>query len=345
MQLGDLQLLQSLLAENRWSSVFILTDENTNQLCLSSLMMCIDFPINPEILEVEPGENSKSVEISHQLWWALNDLGADRKSLLINLGGGMITDLGGFIASTFQRGIDFIQIPTTLLAMTDAAIGGKTGINLGQLKNQIGTFQNPVAVILDQAWLETLPSREIRSGFAEIIKHGIIADQTLLEACFNTDVSSQEEVFQLLEPSMKVKANIIEIDPFEQNERKFLNFGHTSGHALESLTLQDEDPLLHGECVAWGMMIATLLSIDCGGLKTETADDLIRSIDSYYPDIQPEVEIEKLWEVMLRDKKNSKGKVNFVLLSDVSKPMNNVEISFEQFNKACANLQAMREEL
>ncbi|MBI1266300.1 MAG: 3-dehydroquinate synthase [Cryomorphaceae bacterium] len=345
MQLGDLQLLQSLLAENRWSSVFILTDENTNKHCLTSLMMCIDFPVNPEILEVEPGENSKSIEICHQLWWALNDLGADRNSLLINLGGGMITDLGGFLASTFQRGIDFIQIPTTLLAMTDAAIGGKTGINLGNLKNQIGTFQNPVAVILDQAWLETLPSREIRSGFAEVVKHGIIADNSLLKACFETDVSNQEEVFQLLEPSLKVKADIIAIDPFEKKERKFLNFGHTGGHALESLTLNDEDPLLHGECVAWGMMIATLLSIDGGGLEAEAAKELIRSIDSYYPDIQPEVEIEKMWEVMLRDKKNRNGKVNFVLLSKVSKPIANVEISMEHFAKACDDLRVMREEL
>lgn len=345
MQLGDLHLLQSMLSENRWSSVFILTDENTNQLCLSSLMMCIDFPVNPEILEVEPGENSKSVEICHQLWWTLNDLGADRKSLLINLGGGMITDLGGFIASTFQRGIDFIQIPTTLLAMTDAAIGGKTGINLGQLKNQIGTFHNPIAVILDQAWLETLPSREIRSGFAEIIKHGIIADQNLLDACFIADVSNQEEVFQLLEPSMAVKAKIIALDPFEQNERKFLNFGHTSGHALESITLLDEDPLLHGECVAWGMMVAVQLSIEAAGLNADIAKKLIVSIDSYFPDIQPEVEIEKMWEVMLRDKKNDKGKVNFVLLADISEPKNNVEVTFEQFKQACADLQTFRENL
>lgn len=345
MQLGDLHLLRSLLEANNWSSIFILTDENTNEHCLSQLMMNVDFPINPEILEVEPGENSKSIEICHHLFWALNDLGADRNSLLINLGGGVISDLGGFLASTFQRGIAFIHIPTTLLAMTDAAIGGKTGINLGHLKNQIGTFQNPMAVILDQSWLDTLPSREMRSGFAEIIKHGIIADGNLLELCFHADLTNHHEMFALLSPSLKVKSHIIDVDPKEQNERRFLNFGHTSGHALESVLMDDEDGLLHGECVAWGMMVAIELSKNLSGLPIETGNNLILAIDGYFPDIQPEVDTQKLWEVMLRDKKNSKGKVNFVLIAAIGKPIAGIEVSFEQFNQACLSLAAMRADL
>ncbi|MFM1932274.1 MAG: hypothetical protein RL226_1577, partial [Bacteroidota bacterium] len=305
MIIGNLDDLQTYLNEHLHSGYYILVDENTHNHCLPGLINFVSFPKNPEIIEVPAGEEAKSIEIAQQLWQSLQDLGADRHSAIINLGGGVVCDLGGFIASTYQRGISYINLPTTVLAMTDAALGGKTAINLGSAKNQIGTFHEPVMTVLSDIWLETLPSRELRSGFAEMLKHGLIAGEPLLSNLFQTDASDAQALFELMRDSANVKLNIVQQDPKETNVRKYLNLGHTSGHALESATMTSEDPLLHGECIAWGMMIALSLSVQKTGLDQELAQELIMAIDGYFPDIEPEFSPDDLWKWMLLDKKNN----------------------------------------
>jgi len=319
----DLSELSHQIANLNPSKIIVLVDENTHEQCLPHLIITIPELDGAEILEVPAGEDSKSLEIATELWMGLNDLEADRSSLLINLGGGMITDLGGFVASTFRRGMPFIHIPTTLLAMVDAAIGGKTGVNLGPYKNHIGTFQNPVATIVSPVWLETLSQRQLLAGFAEVLKHALIADEEYWQSCSAVSEMSHQGLTPLLEHSIKIKEKVINIDPLEKGERKALNFGHTIGHALESLSLHSSQPLLHGEAIGLGLIYETMISTKRGLLSEHESERILATLKMWYAHIDHETDYEKWWPLMLKDKKNRGQEVNCTLLQGIGKPLIN----------------------
>ena len=252
--------LHQFLKNLKPSKLFILVDENTHEYCLPTVLGNLETEIPFEIIEIEAGEELKTIETATQLWEILSEFEADRKSLLLNLGGGVITDLGGFVASTYKRGIPFINLPTTLLGMCDASIGGKTGIDHQFLKNIVGTFAEPQQIFVYPDFLRTLPFVELRSGFAEMLKHGLIADEKHWKDLSSIENLNPESIYPFIETSMKIKQNVVEIDFKEQNIRKTLNFGHTIGHAVESLFLQANQLIPHGEAVALGMICETHLS-------------------------------------------------------------------------------------
>ncbi|MEY4462264.1 MAG: hypothetical protein RLY98_804, partial [Bacteroidota bacterium] len=246
------EALNSHLKTTKYSNVFIITDSNTNEYCLHKFLPYLETDLTIEIIEFEAGEINKNIDTCIEVWKVLTDLGADRKSLVINLGGGVVTDLGGFVASTFKRGVDFINIPTTLLSMVDASVGGKTGVDLGNLKNQIGVINVPTMVLIDTQYLETVPQNELRSGLAEMLKHGLIFDKNYWEQFLDISTIDFSDLDLLIHRSVVIKNEIVMQDPTEKNIRKALNFGHTLGHAIESYFLENENKttLLHGEAIA-----------------------------------------------------------------------------------------------
>jgi 3-dehydroquinate synthase len=309
--------LNNLIASKNYSSIFILVDENTHDCCYGKFIpkLVANCPI--EIIEIESGEINKNLETCTGVWNVLTELSADRKSLLITLGGGVITDLGGFVASTFKRGIDFVNIPTTLLSMVDASVGGKTGVDLGVLKNQIGLFANPEIVIVDTAYLETVTLREIRSGTAEIIKYGLTYDVSLYKKIKNLE---NLDITKLIHRSIAIKNEVVLEDPKEQNLRKILNFGHTIGHAVESYFLEskDKENLTHGEAIAIGMVAECFVSSELLGFPKNKLQEIKQLIISIYGETQIlEHDFSKILELLKHDKKNVGGQVNFVLLTDL----------------------------
>lgn len=333
----SLERLPLFFEAQSYNSVFVLVDENTHSHCLSAFHIALNDTVEFEVLEVPAGEDSKSIDICFQLWQALIDLQADRNSCLVCLGGGMITDLGGFIASTFKRGIDFVHVPTTALAMVDASIGGKTGINLAHLKNQVGTFSLPKLIIADPRWLATLPQRELRSGFAEMLKHGLIASATYLEQCMAAELTA-ESIGNLIRESMQIKSNIVDEDPFEKGIRKALNFGHTAGHAFESLSHLNHAPELHGDTIAWGMRIALKLSVSKCNFPVEEQLKLDAFLKTTYIGHESAFAVKDLWQVMLSDKKNENGEVKFVLLEAIGAPLINQTVTFQEFEAVVSAL-------
>ncbi|MDO4764216.1 MAG: 3-dehydroquinate synthase [Flavobacteriaceae bacterium] len=312
------------------SKIFILVDENTHEHCLPILLGNLEINIPFEIIEIEAGEESKNIQTTVQLWEILSEFEADRKALLLNLGGGVISDLGGFLASTYKRGIKFINIPTTLLAMVDASIGGKTGIDHQFLKNMIGTFALPEGVFIYPPFLKTLAERELRSGFAEMLKHGLIAHPKHWQQLISISEFSAEEISNLIIQSAEIKSTIVSSDFKEENIRKILNFGHTIGHALESLFLKRETPILHGEAVAIGMVCETYLSYLEGFISEEIAVHIIQNIQIFFPMMSiSEFSNEEILKIMLQDKKNTDGAINFSLITDIGKAQYNTPISLE----------------
>ncbi len=298
--------------------IFVLADENTSKHCYEKISDA--FERSPVMIEIPAGEKSKSIETTTFLWNYLTNIKADRKSLLINLGGGVITDIGGFVASTFKRGIDFINIPTSLIAQVDAAIGGKNGINLDEIKNQIGTFRNPVANIISAQFVETLPQRHITSGFAEIVKHSLLESRkewTKIKA-INPQSIDFRYLQHIIEDSAKIKLKFIETDPFEKNEREALNFGHTVGHALESFFLKKGVDILHGEAVSIGLISELFLSNKYLMLDFETLFEVSEYLATYFPSY-PLVydDYEAVWELMKYDKKNKENQIKFTLLKNI----------------------------
>lgn len=320
------QEINGLLAQSNYSSVFVLVDSNTHEHCLAPFLsqLATDLPI--EVLEVEPGEVNKTLETCNQLWLALSELGADRKSLLINLGGGVVTDMGGFVAAAFKRGIDFINVPTTLLSMVDASVGGKTGIDLGPLKNQIGTISQPVMVLVDPAYLKTLDQRQKTSGFAEMLKHGLIKDATYWTGL---KPGIPEKLIESIHYSVAIKNEVVTQDPTEQGLRKILNFGHTLGHAVESYFLESEahKTLLHGEAIAVGMVMEAYLSYKLCGLPYSACEEIKTTFKAHFGSIAFEAEdIEKILGYLKFDKKNSHGKVKFALLKAMGNTQWDIEV-------------------
>ncbi len=317
------QFLNELLQLKKYSKIFVLVDGNTNECCLPLFLseMTTDIPF--EVIEIEAGEEFKNIETCTQVWYALSELEADRKSLIINLGGGVVTDLGGFVASTYMRGIDFVNIPTTLLAMVDASVGGKTGVDLGALKNQIGVINNPLGVVIDSRFLATLSGEELRSGMAEMFKHGLIQSETYWQKMLNLSNLTLDDLDGLIHESVVIKNYIVEQDPTEKGLRKTLNFGHTLGHAIESYCLQSENrqKLLHGEAVAIGMVLAGFLSVKKLGFPQSKCDEIKNILGQYFEkQIFKKEEIYQIIDLMKFDKKNSHGNINFVLLENIAQP-------------------------
>ncbi|WP_395077490.1 3-dehydroquinate synthase [Flavobacterium sp.] len=314
--------LNQIIKENKYSKIFIIVDENTNNHCLPKVLPMIETEVDIEIIELESGEENKTIETCVQVWNVLIELGADRKSLIINLGGGVITDMGGFIASTFKRGIAFVNIPTTLLSMVDASVGGKNGVDLGGLKNQIGTITNPELVIIDSEFLDTLPQNQMRSGLAEMLKHGLIANKQHWEKLKNLNKIDFEDFDSLISESISIKNSIVMEDPKEDGIRKALNFGHTLGHAIETYFLENSNKktLLHGEAIAAGIIMESFISLEKGMISTMEFLEIKKTINHLFEKIEiNENEHQNIIDLLIHDKKNEYGKVQFALLNGIGK--------------------------
>lgn len=306
------------------SKVFILTDENVAPFWLPEVAHWLHCDAAVDIV-ISAGEQHKNLQTVQRIWKTLLKHHADRNALLVNLGGGVITDLGGFAASTYKRGIKFINIPTTLLAMVDASIGGKTGIDFGGGKNQIGTFAEAEEVIIDPVFLETLPERELLSGMAEMLKYGFIADANLLNV-------NLENYQQYITQCGEIKREIVAQDPMEKGLRKILNFGHTLGHAIESHCLTTDYSLLHGEAVALGMAAALWLSVKQCSLDEKVLLNYEKQLPMLLSEAElnlTEADVEAILRYLVLDKKNKGEKPQFVLLEAVGKPVWDVEVEPE----------------
>lgn len=313
------QDVAAAVSERSYDRLFVLTDETTRALCLPvvSGFSCLH---NAQVITIKPGDVHKDLDSIAHVWEALQRGGASRHSCMINLGGGMVTDLGGFAASTFKRGIDFINIPTTLLAMVDASVGGKTGINFGGLKNEIGVFNNSRCVILSTLFLNTLDAENIASGYAEMLKHGLISTDSMWAELVNFDLSHPDlaQLQRMLADSVAVKQRIVEEDPLEHGIRKALNVGHTMGHAFESFAMKSGRPVLHGYAVAFGMVCELYLSAVKAGFPVDKMRQTVRFIHENYGRFSFTCDdYPVLLELMTHDKKNTAGIINFTLLGDI----------------------------
>ncbi|MCD6112321.1 MAG: 3-dehydroquinate synthase [Bacteroidales bacterium] len=314
------------------SKFFILVDENTIKKCLPELIFNIPLLNNAEIIEIESGEENKTLETCVQIWEFLSEMKADRNSILINLGGGVISDMGGFIACCFKRGIKFINIPTTLLAQVDASIGGKLGVDINNFKNIVGLFSFPEAVFINTEYLKTLPEKQLLSGFAEIIKYSLIDDDENLWQIVNS-ISLKNIIIditrtEIIKKSIKIKNKIVSQDPKEKNLRKVLNFGHTIGHAFETFSLSHtKNHLLHGEAVAIGLICESYLSNIFAGLNNDNLNKIVKLISSVYDNYKiDEKDFDILLDIMTNDKKNIDDNINFTLISSIGKPIINQNI-------------------
>ena len=311
--------LHSAIQNCPHDKLFILVDEHTRQLCLPiiSEMECLK---DAYIITIGSEDIHKNLETLAYVWTELGDRGATRHSLLINLGGGMVTDLGGFAASTFKRGIQYINIPTTLLAMVDASVGGKTGINFNGLKNEIGVFSPAEYVLLDTEFLKTLDIHNMLSGYAEMLKHGIISTTEHWAELLNFDMNQidYKALQELVAKSVRIKEDIVEQDPFEKGIRKALNLGHTVGHAFESLALENNRPVLHGHAVAWGIVCELYFSYYKVGFPKDKLRQTIQFIKENYGVLTFDCkQYDRLYEFMTHDKKNSAGIINFTLMGEI----------------------------
>ncbi len=325
------------------SLLLLLVDQNTHHHCLPTLLGNLTTSIPYEIIEIEAGEELKTIESAVQLWEILAEFQADRSALLINLGGGVISDLGGFVASTYKRGIPFIHIPTTLLSMCDASIGGKTGIDFHFYKNLIGTFQLPQALFVYPQFLSTLDQQQILSGLAEMLKHGLILDASHWEALCALESLDPKSLAPHIKKSMAIKQDVVEKDFKEQSLRKALNFGHTVGHAIESLYLKAERFVTHGHCVAMGMLCETQLSVQLGHLSPTEAEQILSKLQSIYPLLSlADFADESLLECMRQDKKNTQRKgINFTVLTGIGQNLVNQTIDESEIIKALSSYRAL----
>ena len=290
-----------------YSKIAILVDENTKRDCLPKIPQLE----NSIIIEIKSGEKHKNINTCNFIWKQLTAHNFDRNSLLINLGGGVISDMGGFAASTYKRGISFIHIPTTLLAMVDASVGGKLGIDFQDFKNQIGLFNNPESILINPDFLETLPENQLKSGFAEVVKHALILDKNLWKEIISVPFNKLNWR-KIIENSINIKNKIVLSDPYEKGERKKLNFGHTFGHAVESYYLEKGIPILHGEAVLMGI----LLEVEISAVSQEQNNEIKNYILSNFT-LPFTPKKSDLLPFLMNDKKNKVGKINFNLLTSI----------------------------
>jgi len=329
--------LSQLINDKKYSKIVLLVDENTAQHCLNYVLQWLAVDVTFEIIEIEQGEENKTVETCTAVWESLVELNIDRKALLINVGGGMVCDLGGFVASTYKRGIDFVNIPTSLLAMVDASVGTKTGVNLDGLKNMIGSFSQPQMVLIDTAFLETLPGNQMRSGLAEMFKHGLIADASYWNQLKNLGELTTEDLLLLIYHSISIKNEIVLQDPFEENVRKLLNFGHTLGHVIETYSHSGKgiQPLLHGEAIAIGMILEAFISYKKDLLTKNSYLEIKETLNLMFESIVfTENDIEICTHLLIHDKKNVNGIVQFTLLNGIGKGVFNEVVESELITEA-----------
>lgn len=324
---ANLLSLDNILStsDRSYSKVGVLCDSNTETFCLPKLVG--DF----EVFVIEPGEENKSIESCAKIWQWLTDANFGRDSLLVNLGGGVIGDMGGFSASSFKRGIDFIQIPTTLLAQVDASLGGKQGVDFSGFKNQIGCFRDPAKVIINPTFLESLPKRQLFSGFAEIIKHSLIRSSEFFDDLKNVSPNDQKNWIEIIKTSVAIKSAVVSEDPFENGQRKILNFGHTVGHALESYYLNDsENQLLHGEAIAIGIICEAWISSKVLNLDEKSLESIVTYILSIFERFDLiDLNSGSVAKAVEQDKKNSNGKIMMSLIPEIGVCQYNVEVSVD----------------
>ena len=313
------QSLAEAIGKVEHDKLFVLTDTTTRELCWPVVQ---DYAAMKDagMITIPPTDEAKTLETLADVWTALQKGGATRHSLMVNLGGGMVTDLGGFAASTFKRGMAYINIPTTLLSQVDASVGGKTGINFGGLKNEIGVFNCARCVILSSTFLRTLDRENLLSGYAEMLKHGIISTTEHWAELLNFDMNQidYKALQELVAKSVKIKEDIVEQDPFEKGIRKALNLGHTVGHAFESLALENNRPVLHGHAVAWGIVCELYFSYCKTGFPKDKLRQTIQFIKENYGVLTFDCkQYDRLYEFMTHDKKNSAGIINFTLMGEI----------------------------
>jgi len=335
--------LNKILREAQVRSVFVLVDEHTHTYCYQHFSQQIDPSFSLHPIRIPAGEQHKNITTCLRVWNTLTEQHADRNSLLINLGGGMVTDLGGFVAATFKRGIKFINIPTTLLSMVDASVGSKTGVDLGHLKNLIGLFANPEMVLIDLSYLETLPQRELASGLAEIVKYGLTFDRELLEKIYAGLWTTPTELAAIVRQSIALKNKVVLEDPKEKGLRKVLNYGHTIGHAVESFYLNSTTlpSLLHGEAIGIGMVVEGYFSHRLFNFPLEDLNKLKLFIHQTYGKTAiAKTDHEAIISLCKHDKKNTAGLVKYVLLRELEKFKLDCEVESQLVEEGLAFYQA-----
>lgn len=330
----ELSKLKELLASIEYSQLFILADENSMEFCYPLIK---DYLGYHQVIEIVSGEKHKTLDSCNLIWNAMTIATADRKPLLINLGGGVITDMGGFCAGTYKRGIRFINIPTTLLSQVDASVGAKTGIDFNGYKNHIGLFCEAEAVLINPVFHSTLPERQLKSGFAEMLKHGLIADQKHWENCIENGFMKISN--ELIQQSVKIKEKIVDADPTEKGLRKVLNFGHTIGHAIESHLLNTENELLHGEAIALGMIAEAYISKAQGLLSEFEYSIIVRELRGIYeiPKIE-KASYSEIKRLCKQDKKNQNGVINMSLLKNIGQAVYDIPVEEELIDHALAEI-------
>lgn len=315
--------LAAFLEKTSYDRLFVLTDTNTLEHCFP-LIKDVSQIKDATVITVKAGDLNKNINQLSEIWELLSNGGASRGSLMINLGGGMITDMGGFAAATFKRGMKSVNIPTTLMAAVDAAVGGKTGINFNGLKNEVGSFYPPLCVFIETEFFKTIDHQNLLSGYSEMIKHALLSDQQTLALTLSFDLNTPDLALlkELVVTSVEVKERIVEEDPFEKGIRKALNLGHTIGHAFESLSFKKDKPLLHGHAVAAGLICELYLSYKLCGFPGDVLSKVVSFVKEFYsPFVFDCTDFDALYAYMLHDKKNEGGVINFTLLKDVGEVM------------------------
>jgi 3-dehydroquinate synthase len=324
--------LAEILINKEYSKIFVIMDSNTYKYCWPILSPSL---MNYELIVIPAGEANKTLKYAEVIWSKFQELFADRRAVVINLGGGVISDLGGFCAATYKRGIDFINIPTTLLSMVDASIGGKLGVDFNSFKNVIGVFQHPKYIFINPIFLNTLPNDEKRNGLAEVCKHALIEDKALFQKLESVTNHDWENAGAMIFQSLKIKVAIVKKDPLEKGIRKSLNFGHTIGHAIETHSLlHDAVPLKHGEAIAIGMICESFMSKAITGLSTSELQRITSFFMQRFPKYKGKLVTSKLIEVMKNDKKNREGIINFSLLKKIGKVKIDVNCHDDLIEKA-----------
>lgn len=329
---------------SREARIFILTDDNTRQHCLPVLLQAIPQLETADVINIPPGEESKSIRTCEMIWTIMLRSAAKRNAVLINLGGGLVMDVGGLAAALYMRGIDCIQVPTSLLGMTDASVGGKTAVNFSGIKNPIGTFTQPIAIVTSAVFLKTLPDEELRSGYAEVLKHYLIADADAWNKAFPISWPPHADWDSLINTAIAIKRSICDADLYEKGPRKILNFGHTIGHALEALAFKTGKSLLHGEAIALGMMAATSLSQQYTGLPEVEATGILKKLKYLFGSLRIQFEPEEISAFMEMDKKSPDTQYKFVLLESIGKARMDESVTKEHALEAVQFVKSFLEE-
>ena len=333
---GPGALEQAAIYFSGYTKVFVLVDENTETFCLPVFRNNLPGVSITGVVKIKSGELNKNIQSASDIWEQLTHFKAERNSLLINLGGGVITDIGGFAAATFKRGIDFINVPTTLLGQVDAAIGSKTGIDFKEYKNQIGLFADPKAVVVEPVFLDTLDRKQFRSGFAEMLKYALTMDIPLWDMMDNRHLEAMApDLVRMVVLCVSDKISIVKKDKHERGLREVLNFGHTVGHAVETFFLKTDAPVTHGEAVAAGMICATRISAQWPGFECRSPELIYEMIDRNFPRLVFSVgDISEIMRLMQHDKKVKAGEIHFTLLSKLGSAMPDIVVSEEKVDES-----------